>query len=179
MARKSPFAYVLPFRNHVEISTDIAIAKVVESEHRNCQFYFKDDSGNPLPSTLYLFEDLQWLNGLPDYIWGATSRPGHGVIVSTVNYMLNREDPVLRIEDQEPVQGQTITRFARLGDSGAIVCAESIDGDTVIVMAMFSGSPNFSKTEANPHEKREYIAFRLNRGLNQLRREHGKAVTLY
>jgi hypothetical protein len=159
------FAHVLPVRNQTETKIDIAMAKVMPCESQRCQLQFKDENGNHRPSTLCLFDNVHSLSGLPVHIWGSSSQPGYGVIVSASHYISGTDIiPYVKIEDREPEEDEEIIRFASLGDSGSIVCADSIDGTTVHVIAMLSGSPNIRIID--PSMKQHYTALRLNLGLN-------------
>lgn len=177
----SQFAHVLAARNQTTkyASLDIAIAKVLPQERAKCNVKFKDESGNGLPSTLCLFDDFEWMNGLPVHIWRGTGQPGLGVIRIPNLYMKDMEHKLLKIEDRGRNQRQEIERFAKEGDSGAIVCASDINESTVHVIAMLMGSSNHNDVKNNPARKQQYVAFRLIEGLSQIRHEQQKDVSLF
>lgn len=164
---KRLMAHVLDPNVKIECPLDIAVASVLKNVRGDCQTQFRNGDGEQSTSSLFEFEpnDLDYLTGIPVHIWGAASSPGHGIII-TAEHFVQGMNRLVRIEDRDQ---KRIVRFAKNGDSGAIVCADHPDGEFVHVVSMLMGSP---LDDVGEDQKKEYLSLRLKDGLLQLQQEH-------
>ena len=118
------------------------------------------------------------------YIWGARTRPGLGKI-TMADFVRNDMLRCIVIEDvshdvrdgiMSTLQEEYPKRpfFAREGDSGSIVCAETGEGTNVIAIAMLMGL----KVQCDEDSPRQYMAFYLQQGLRQLEIGHNQTFEL-
>lgn len=178
--QKTLFGHVLEPKTTIERygTLDIALAKVLKACRKNCVVEFKDEDGISLPSEVFKFKDISPLFGLPVHIWGATSSPGLGKIVIPVLYMKEMEEKFMKIESRDSYDvSSSAVEFAKEGDSGAVVCANTPDGETLTVLAMLMGSAH-NNEDTGTTEKQQYVCFRLINGLEQLQKEQMANVEL-
>ncbi|XP_045182199.2 uncharacterized protein LOC123540937 isoform X2 [Mercenaria mercenaria] len=154
-------------------SLDIAAAEMHEQLDED-GIRFKDSDRNLLPGRMHEYngEDKIIRSGKRVHIWGATSNPGHGVITAPEIIYEGMKDPLIQIEDKDATEE---TRFARGGDSGAMVCADDPEGNCVHALAVVMGIP--ANVQAK-QTKREYLTIPLSRGLAQIQRQTDKHVEL-
>ncbi|KAH3711405.1 uncharacterized protein LOC127858961 [Dreissena polymorpha] len=137
---------------------------------------FKDTDGRPSISKLFNFDqgDTSFLESLPVYIWGASSKPGYGKITTcdskTVKGMNNIVIEDITIEYYE--SADEFKPFAKPGDSGSIICSENPEGNCIDVIGMLMGE-RVIKDPSN--QKKQYLAFPLQHGLRQLAMEQNQA----
>ncbi|XP_052252294.1 uncharacterized protein LOC127858962 isoform X3 [Dreissena polymorpha] len=120
-------------------SLDIAAALVIiEIPEKR----FKDTDGRPSNSKLFNFDegDTSFLESLSVYIWGASSKPGHGKITTcdskTIKAMNNIVIEDITIEYYE--RADEFKPFAKPGDSGSIICSENPEGKCIHVIGMLT-----------------------------------------
>lgn len=171
-------AKVLPQYN-LHGKLDIAVAKVDESVLKICDTRFMDSSGECMVTRLHTLNseaDVKFLQYLPVHIWGAFSSPGKGKITIPEYYVKTMEKLIL-VEDLEEMGDDQAEndkkRFAKDGDSGAVVCADEIDGGCVRVISMLSGSRNWQEIKSSPRLPQEYITVPLQYGIKQLNEAYG------
>lgn len=180
--RKHKIAKVLT-TDGVRGNLDIAAAELEKAALRVCDTHFKESGGDYNTSCLYLFDTddfHSYLKDLPVHIWGSSSSPGLGKIIIPDFHHINGMRLVL-VEDMEgdgaaPIEERN--RFAKEGDSGAVICSDDIDGEHVKVISMLMGCNNFKEAEENQSVKQTYLTFRMNSALQQLNKEHNKNFEL-
>ncbi|XP_052765768.1 uncharacterized protein LOC128207015 [Mya arenaria] len=161
----------------VDLPVDIAAATL---NNVTTDTLFKNSDKEPMQSRLFDFisGDIDFLEGLHVYIWGAKTNPGSGKI-TMAEFIRNTFTKCIAIEDLDPdeVDGdENPQHFAKEGDSGSIVCADDMDGQCVHVISMLMGLKLNRATEKSI--PRQYMSFYLQQGLTQLQHEHGEPFQL-
>lgn len=165
-----------PINANAPSNLDIAACKVDEEAVRNCEKRFKDSDGYPIRSKLFTGIQLSTLSALDVHIWGAKSKPGKGRIsVSKVYHRTDESMKVFIAIEEIPEAGVASEKFAKEGDSGAIVCADDPDGKFVHVISMLMGGKMFDRDD----RKQKYMTFLLSEGLNQLSLQQNANFEIY
>ncbi|XP_045181513.2 uncharacterized protein LOC123540498 [Mercenaria mercenaria] len=147
---------------------DIAAAELFHKEHV-CSSAFRDSTGKLMEGKLHEYEGEDKLikEGRKVHIWGASSRPGRGLIeiaeFKTGNK--NCQQILIQIKDEDG-------KFAEPGDSGAIVCVDDPDGTFVHAIGMVIG-------DGIGQNGRIYYTLTLSNVLKQLERKTGQKFELY
>ncbi|XP_052252291.1 uncharacterized protein LOC127858962 isoform X1 [Dreissena polymorpha] len=153
----------------LDIAAAVVIVEIPEKR-------FKDTDGRPSISKLFNFDqgDTSFLESLPIYIWGASSKPGYGKITTcdskTVKGMNNIVIEDITIEYYE--SADKFKPFAEPGDSGSIICSEDPEGKCIHVIGMLMG---YRAIKDPCNQKKQYLAFPLQHGLRQLSMEQNQA----
>lgn len=144
---------------------DIASAKLHPEYEGKYDPSFKNSDNEPREGLLY--DGRCELQSLPVHIFGAKTSPGKGIIVIPE---LRYESPetYIQVQDRQAAGGAPVQRMAEPGDSGSIICADTLDDDKVHVIAMLIGSDNHTEERVNPNVRRSYIALPLLQGVQQL-----------
>ncbi|XP_045182461.2 uncharacterized protein LOC123541121 [Mercenaria mercenaria] len=117
-------------------------------------------------------------SGQQVYIWGATSKPGKGVITIPTYKIDGMENGLILIEDRSVRKGEIPERFCKPGDSGAVVCAEDRRGEFVHAVAMLMGILNEHALKKDPTTRGKYLSVPLSTGLQELTKRTGYSFEL-
>ncbi|XP_053391700.1 uncharacterized protein LOC128554440 [Mercenaria mercenaria] len=160
---------------------DIAAA-LVDGDATKCCTKFRNSSGKKLEGKLYEYghnsDSFVVMEGQAVHIWGATSDPGKGVI-SMSKYQDGMDSPLILIRDEESSftkdgNSGTSLKFAKPGDSGAIVCIDHPDDEFVYAVGMLTGLAELRMDPKQEH----YTALPLSEGMAQLQESTGKTFEL-
>ncbi|XP_053381815.1 uncharacterized protein LOC128549280 [Mercenaria mercenaria] len=154
-------------------SYDIAAAKIHDHHVPQCDVQFKNSENAPLPGKLNTPATNIDLQDLHVHLWGSVSTPGLGIIkIPKLSYP-EMTETYMQIEDRNPSE-----RMAVEGDSGAIVCADDLDDEHVHVISMLIGTNTDKEKLKDPNEKRTYIAFPVQKGVERLQMKTGGTFSL-
>ncbi|XP_045181512.2 uncharacterized protein LOC123540497 [Mercenaria mercenaria] len=155
---------------HEDGDLDIAAAEIYPNEEI-CNSKFKDSTGIELKGSLheYCGKDKLFTEEQKVHFWGASSKPGKGVItIPKVVFKVGKcSQTLVEIKDGD-------TKFAEGGDRGAVVCTDDPDERFVYVLGMVMGEVLTNKGENG----RRYYVLPLSDGLKQLARKTGKRFEL-
>ena len=151
-----------------EKDLDIAAAIIDETFASQCDKMFKDDKGKGKLCKLY---DSGSNNSsfLPTIVHchGPQTGLGFGEIflkkysLASCNIRNEQEDgKLMLLTDRTPFSGEP---FCKLGDSGAIICANDKRGKYVHIIAMLMGKMDSRNSDVN-----HYLAVQLKSGLEQM-----------
>ncbi|XP_052812835.1 uncharacterized protein LOC128240287 isoform X2 [Mya arenaria] len=151
------------------VDVGIAAMEIFGEFVPKCQLAFKDTNGDAKPCNLYdtKTEDIEEWNGRHVHIWGASSKPGKGIIAcskytTTSNaYFLVNDLP----GQDEP--------FSKPGDGGAIVISESIDGSNMTAIGIVLGKSVGSSKEGS------YVCSFLQVSLDRLSKYNEGTFSIY
>ncbi|XP_053389095.1 uncharacterized protein LOC128552108 isoform X2 [Mercenaria mercenaria] len=152
---------------------DIAAAKIHDHQVQHCDVQFKNSKNVPLPGKLHTKSSSIDLQDLKVHLWGATSRPGLGIIRIPELSFPGTTETYMQIEDRNSYK-----RMAVEGDSGAIVCADDLDDKHVHVISMLIGSNTDKEKLKDPNVKRTYIALPIQKGVECLQMLTGGTFSL-
>lgn len=124
----------------------------------------KDEKGHVLPSRLFN-GDIDSIDGMDVYIWGAMSKPGRGRLL---RWIMGIKEHIV-IEDKFHD-----SPFASPGDSGAIVCATV--AEEIIAISMLMGQ--ISLCGLQEKQRHRYLTALLKPGMEELTRSGGKLFVL-
>lgn len=158
---------------HAEVITphtrkiDIASAKINPTDKFQVDKNFKDIYDRPRKCTLFRYtnENVSQTLELFDivFIRGATTSIGQGEIMS---FSVEHDGlPILRIRNRADKPHED---FCQPGDSGAIVCSTTRDG-FMYALAIIVGE---NVTKCTPKDQKEYMAYMLMDGLDELSKTH-------
>lgn len=155
----------------VEERVDIAAVRIAKENVSECSQRYKTSRGEFANSFLLETASRRLLFGTEVHIWGAGSSPGLGKVTMVEVYRrVSGSLPNLVVEDIEDSEH----RFAKPGDSGAIVCADRVDGEAVDVISIVLGM----KIDRGQNDDRRigYMTQYMEMGLRQLERQQNGEI---
>lgn len=144
---------------------DIAAAKIFDQYRDSCKQVFKTQGGIEVPCRLLSkLDDLIKSMGETVHIWGATSQPGLGKIVSCSSGIGSgdKKGHIITITDRSSKE------FAHPGDSGSVVCLTSKTGKELIAVGIVMGE----LFNSEKGKRRQYIAMEILYGIKILEQAH-------